>query len=48
MIIHLLGHTDNSITLKIYAHMPPDHVSTAALARNGLLEEATEPISEAL
>ena len=43
MTIHPLGHTDISITLKVYAHMPPDRVGTAALARNGLLEEATEP-----
>lgn len=48
MTIHPLGHTDISITLKVYARMPPDHVSTGALASNGLLEEATEPISEAL
>ncbi len=28
IIIHLLGHTDSSITLKVYAHMPPDHAGT--------------------
>ena len=39
MTIHPLGHTDISITLEVYAHTPPDHVSTGALARNGLLEE---------
>ena len=43
MIVHPSGQTDSSITLKVYAHMPPDRVGTSALARNGLLEEATEP-----
>ena len=32
MIIQLLGHTDNIITLKIYAHMPPDHVASRRVA----------------
>ncbi len=40
VVSQLLGHADSSITLKVYAHLLPDHLGTAALAMNGLLEEA--------
>jgi len=39
VVSQLLGHADSSITLKVYAHMLPDHIGTAALAMNGLLED---------
>jgi integrase len=39
VVSQLLGHADSSITLKVYAHLLPDHLGTAALAMNGLLEE---------
>lgn len=39
VVSQLLGHADSSITLKVYAHMLPDHIGTAALAMNGLFEE---------
>ena len=45
VVSQLLGHADSSITLKVYAHMLPDHQGVAALAMNGLLEEPTvEPL----
>jgi integrase len=41
----LLGHADSSITLKVYAHMRPDHQGMAALAMNSLLNGPTvEPL----
>jgi integrase len=39
VVSQLLGHADSSITLKVYAHMLPNHLGTAALAMNGLLAE---------
>ncbi len=36
----LLGHRDPSITLRVYAKMMADQQGTAALAMNGILEEA--------
>ncbi len=39
VVSQLLGHADSSITLKVYAHLLPDQLGTAALAMNGLLEE---------
>jgi integrase len=48
VVSQLLGHADSSITLKVYAHMLPDHLGTAALAMNDLLKEVTEPVSDAL
>ena len=39
VVSQLLGHADSSITLRVYAHMLPDHLGTAALAMNGLLED---------
>ncbi len=39
VVSQLLGHRDSSITLKVYAHLLPDHLGTAALVMNGLLEE---------
>lgn len=42
VVSQLLGHADSSITLKVYAHLLPDHLGTAALTMNGLLEEPTE------
>ncbi len=39
VVSQLLGHRDSSITLKVYAHLLPDHLGTAALAMNGILEE---------
>jgi hypothetical protein len=43
-----LCHAVRSITLEVYAHMLPDHMGTAALAMNELLEEATKPALDAL
>lgn len=48
VVSQLLGHADSSITLKVYAHILPDHLGTAALAMNGLLEEATEQTTRSL
>ncbi len=39
VVSQLLGHANSAITLKVYAHLLPDHLGTAALAMNGLLEE---------
>jgi integrase len=36
VVSQLLGHADSGITLKVYAHMLPDHQGVAALAMNGL------------
>ncbi len=45
VVSQLLGHANSAITLKVYAHLLPDHLGTAALAMNGLLEEdATVPV----
>lgn len=41
-VSQLLGHADSSITLKVYAHMLPDHQGVAALAMNSLLGGTTE------
>jgi integrase len=38
VVSQLLGHADSGITLKVYAHMLPDHQGVAALAMNGLFE----------
>jgi integrase len=38
VVSQLLGHADSGITLKVYAHMLPDHQGMAALAMNGLFE----------
>lgn len=43
VVSQLLGHADSSITLKVYAHLLPDQLGTAALAMNGLLGEEQEP-----
>ena len=40
VVSQLLGHADSGITLKVYAHMLPDHQGMAALAMNNLLEES--------
>jgi len=39
VVSQLLGHADSGITLKVYAHMLPDHQSTAALAMNGIVHD---------
>ncbi len=39
VVSQLLGHANSAITLKVYAHLLPDQLGTAALAMNGLLEE---------
>lgn len=39
VVSQLLGHANSAITLKVYAHLMPDQLGTAALAMNGLLEE---------
>lgn len=45
VVSQLLGHADGSITLKVYAHMLPDHQGTAALAMNSLLNgPGAEPL----
>ena len=45
VVSQLLGHADSSITLKVYAHMLPDHQGVAALAINSLLNgAAAEPL----
>jgi integrase len=45
VVSQLLGHADSSITLKVYAHMLPDHQGMAALAMNSLLNGPTaEPL----
>lgn len=45
VVSQLLGHADSSITLKVYAHMLPDHQGIAALAMNSLLNgPAAEPL----
>ncbi len=43
-VSQLLGHANSAITLKVYAHLLPDQLGTAALAMNGLMEdtEATQ------
>jgi integrase len=38
VVSQLLGHADSGITLKVYAHMLPDHQGMAALVMNGLFE----------
>jgi integrase len=51
VVSQLLGHADSGITLRVYAHTLPDHMGTAALAMNGLLEDvtgsATRPLEDA-
>ncbi len=42
VVSQLLGHADSSITLRVYAHALPDHMGTAALAMNGLLEDVAD------
>lgn len=43
VVSQLLGHADSSITLRVYAHALPDHLGTAALVMNGLLEDVAGP-----
>ncbi len=40
VVSQLLGHANSAITLKVYAHLMPDHLGTAALAMNGLMDDA--------
>lgn len=47
VVSQLLGHASSAITLKVYSHLMRDHLGTAALAMNSLMED-TEAVQNLL